>query len=130
MNLDNSTTIYLTSKESKARIKKIPESELLHDSKTESRSIKVDKNLTRQSILGFGGAFTEASASIYDQLETDKKNEIIQAYFGDSGNQYNMGRTHINSCDFSLGNYALCEQEDRKLTDFPLKEIKKCLSRS
>ena len=87
MNLDNSTTIYLTSKESKARIKKIPESELLHDSKTESRSIKVDKNLTRQSILGFGGAFNDASASIYDQLETDKKNGIIQAYFGDSGNQ-------------------------------------------
>ena len=127
MNLDNSTTIYLTSKESKARIKKIPESELLHDSKTESMSIKVDKNLTRQSILGFGGAFTEASASIYDQLETDKKNEIIQAYFGDSGNQYNMGRTHINSCDFSLGNYALCEQEDRKLTDFSIERDKKML---
>ena len=127
MNLDNSTTIYLTSKESKARIKKIPESELLHDSKTESRSIKVDKNLTRQSILGFGGAFTEASASIYDQLETDKKNEIIQAYFGDSGNQYNMGRTHINSCDFSLGNYALCEQEDRKLTNFSIERDKKML---
>ena len=127
MNLDNSTTVYLTSKESKARIKKIPESELLHDSKTESRSIKVDKNLTRQSILGFGGAFTEASASIYDQLETDKKNEIIQAYFGDSGNQYNMGRTHINSCDFSLGNYALCEQEDRKLTDFSIERDKKML---
>ena len=127
MNLDNSTTVYLTSKESKARIKKVPESELLHDSKTESMSIKVDKNLTRQSILGFGGAFTEASASIYDQLETDKKNEIIQAYFGDSGNQYNMGRTHINSCDFSLGNYALCEQEDRKLTDFSIERDKKML---
>jgi len=127
MNLDNSTTIYLTSKESKARIKKIPESELLHDSNAESRSIKVDKNLTRQSILGFGGAFTEASASIYDQLETDKKNEIIQAYFGDSGNQYNMGRTHINSCDFSLGNYALCEKEDRKLTDFSIERDKKML---
>ena len=127
MNLDNSTTIYLTSKESKARIKKIPESELLHDSNAESRSIKVDKNLTRQSILGFGGAFTEASASIYDQLDTDKKSEIIQAYFGDSGNQYNMGRTHINSCDFSLGNYALCEKEDRKLTGFSIERDKKML---
>ena len=127
MNLDNKTAIYLTSKESKARIKEIPESKLLHDSNIESRSIKVDKNLTRQSILGFGGAFTEASASIYDQLDTDKKSEIIQAYFGDSGNQYNMGRTHINSCDFSLGNYALCEQEDRKLTGFSIERDKKML---
>tara|TARA_B100000614_G_C14524849_1_gene484094 strand:+ start:352 stop:1695 length:1344 start_codon:yes stop_codon:yes gene_type:complete len=127
MNLDNNTTIYLTSKESEARIKKIPESELLHDSKTELRSIKVDKNQIRQSILGFGGAFTEASASIYNELDGDKKSEIIQAYFGDSGNQYNMGRTHINSCDFSLGNYALCEEEDRKLNGFSIERDKKML---
>ena len=127
MNLDDKTAIYLTSKKSKAKIKRVPESELLNDSNAESRSIKVDKNLTRQSILGFGGAFTEASASIYDQLDTDKKGEIIQAYFGDSGNQYNMGRTHINSCDFSLGNYALCEQEDRKLTGFSIERDKKML---
>ena len=127
MNLDNNTTIYLTSKESEARIKKIPESELLHDSKTELRSIKVDKNQIRQSILGFGGAFTEASASIYNELDGDKKSEIIQAYFGESGNQYNMGRTHINSCDFSLGNYALCEEEDRKLDGFSIERDKKML---
>ena len=127
MNLDNNTTIYLTSKESEARIKKIPESELLHDSKTELRSIKVDKNQIRQSILGFGGAFTEASASIYNELDGDRKSEIIQAYFGDSGNQYNMGRTHINSCDFSLGNYALCEEEDRKLDRFSIERDKKML---
>ena len=127
MNLDNNTTIYLTSKESEARIKKIPESELLHDSKTELRSIKVDKNQIRQSILGFGGAFTEASAIIYNELDGDKKSEIIQAYFGDSGNQYNMGRTHINSCDFSLGNYALCEEEDRKLDGFSIERDKKML---
>ena len=127
MNLNNNTTIYLTSKESEARIKKIPESKLLHDSKTELRSIKVDKNQIRQSILGFGGAFTEASASIYNELDGDKKSEIIQAYFGESGNQYNMGRTHINSCDFSLGNYALCEEEDRKLDRFSIERDKKML---
>ena len=127
MNLDNNTTIYLTSKESEARIKKIPEGKLLHDSKTELRSIKVDRNQIRQSILGFGGAFTEASASIYNELDGDKKSEIIQAYFGDSGNQYNMGRTHINSCDFSLGNYALCEEEDRKLNGFSIERDKKML---
>ena len=127
MNLDNNKTIYLTSKGSEARIKKIPESELLHDSKTELRSIKVVKNQIRQSILGFGGAFTEASASVFHQLDADKKSEIIQAYFGDNGNQYNMGRTHINSCDFSLGNYALCEKEDRKLTDFSIERDKKML---
>ena len=38
-----------------------------------------------------------------------------------------MGRTHINSCDFSLENYALCETEDRKLTDFSIQRDKKML---
>ena len=42
MNLEDKTAIYLTSKGSKARIKEIPESELLHDSNAESRFIKVD----------------------------------------------------------------------------------------
>ena len=56
-----------------------------------------------------------------------KKSEVIEAYFGKSGNQYNMGRTHINSCDFSLENYALCETEDRKLKDFSIQRDKKML---
>ena len=38
-----------------------------------------------------------------------------------------MGRTHINSCDFSLENYALCETEDRKLKDFSIQRDKKML---
>ena len=68
MNLYNNTTIYLTSKKSEARIKKIPESELLHDSKIELRSIKVDKNQIRQSILGFGGCLLYTSPSPRDRV--------------------------------------------------------------
>ena len=115
MNSPKNTSIYLTSKDSNHRLEKISASEISIDSKTELQSIRLHTNNVRQSILGFGGAFTEASASIYDQLDKNKKSEVIEAYFGKSGNQYNMGRTHINSCDFSLGNYALCETEDRKL---------------
>ena len=76
-------------------------------------------DLTPEDYQGFVYMITE--------LDTDKKSEIIRAYFGDSGNKYNMGRTHINSCDFSLGNYALCEQEDRKLTGFSIERDKKML---
>ena len=53
--------------------------------------------------------------------------KIIEAYFGKNGNQYNMGRTHINSCDFSLGNYALCDVEDRELSNFSIERDKKML---
>lgn len=59
----------------------------------------------RQQIRGFGGAFTEASGYCYSKLSAEKKAEFIQAYFGENGLRYNLGRTHINSCDFSLENY-------------------------
>jgi len=127
MNLSKNTSIYLTSKDSNSRLKKISESEISIDSKRELQSIRLHPNLLRQTILGFGGAFTEASASIYDQLDINKKSEIIEAYFGKNGNRYNMGRTHINSCDFSLGNYALCEIEDRELANFSIERDKKML---
>ena len=87
MNSPENTSIYLTSKDSSHRLEKISASELLTDSKTELKSIRLHTSIVRQSILGFGGAFTEASASIYDQLNKDKKSEVIEAYFGKSGNQ-------------------------------------------
>ena len=127
MNSSKSTSIYLTSKDSESRLKIISEKEISVESNVELKTIRVNTHRPRQRILGFGGAFTEASASIYDQLDSNKKSEIIEAYFGESGNQYNMGRTHINSCDFSLGNYALCETEDRDLADFSIQRDKRML---
>ena len=101
MNSSKSISIYLTSKDSECRLKNISEKEISVESNVELKTIRVNTHHPRQTILGFGGAFTEASASIYNQLDSNKKGEIIEAYFGESGNQYNMGRTHINSCDFS-----------------------------
>ena len=127
MHKKHNISIYLTSKGSESRIKEIPESEITVKSKNRLKSIRLNKKSKRQSILGFGGAFTEASASIYNKLNEEKKNEIIEAYFGQGGSAYNMGRTHINSCDFSLENYALCETEDRELNDFSIARDKKML---
>ena len=76
MNSPKNTSIYLTSKDSNHRLEKISASEISIDSKTELQSIRLHTNNVRQSILGFGGAFTEASASIYDQLDKNKKSEV------------------------------------------------------
>ncbi len=62
-----------------------------------------------QEIKGFGGAFTEASGYNLKRLPEQVQEEIIQAYFGEDGLKYNLCRTHINSCDFALGNYAYVE---------------------
>ena len=55
--------------------------------------ITVEPQNKRQQILGFGGSFTEASSSIYKNLSQEKKDELIEAYFGKSGNNYSMART-------------------------------------
>ena len=35
----------------------------------------------------------------------------MKAYFSSEGLLYNLGRTHINSCDFALSNYAADDDE-------------------
>ena len=69
-------------------------------------TIRLDPNTTFQTITGFGGSFTEASAHVLNQLSATKRKQVIDAYFGDDGARYSLTRTHINSCDFSLGNYS------------------------
>jgi len=119
---------YITSKGTGQKVEKVKISHLITTKAPETPSIKIYKNKIHQEILGFGGAFTESSASIYDKLNTKNKKEIIQAYFGPRGNNYTMGRTHINSCDFSLGNYAYCDTPgDVELKNFSISRDRKML---
>jgi len=74
--------------------------------------ISVYPNIRRQKFHGFGGAFTEAAAHSYQQLPAEKRTAFMEAYFGQNGLRYRLGRTHLNSCDFSLGNYACMECVD------------------
>ncbi|ACL69177.1 glycoside hydrolase family 30 protein [Halothermothrix orenii] len=74
-----------------------------------------------QKIIGFGGAFTEAAAYTLSKISSDKRLKIIESYFDrDKGLGYNMGRVHINSCDFALENYTYVEDGDRELKTFDI----------
>ncbi len=78
-----------------------------------------------QTITGFGGAFTESSAYLLNKLSEENRAKIIEAYFGESGAQYSLTRTHMNSCDFSLSNYSYTPVEgDKELEHFSIKEDK------
>lgn len=60
-----------------------------------------------QRIEGFGGAFTESAASVWQQLPAEEATALLRACFDeDEGHGYTLCRVHMNSCDFSLGNYA------------------------
>lgn len=81
--------------------------------------INIYPDITYQEIYGFGGAFTEASGVNLSKLSEKNQKEIVEAYFGSNGIHYTLGRTHINSCDFALGNYAYVEDEkDTELKTF------------
>ena len=78
-----------------------------------------------QTITGFGGSFTEASASLLNRLSNENRSKIIEAYFGETGAKYSLTRTHMNSCDFSLTNYSYSPVEgDKELKHFSIKEDK------
>lgn len=74
-----------------------------------------------QTILGFGGAFTEAAAYTLSQISPEKRDEVIKNYFHpEEGLGYTIGRVAIHSCDFALGNYTYVEEGDEKLTTFSI----------
>ena len=76
-----------------------------------------------QTITGIGGSFTEASAYLLNQLSEGNRRKILEAYFGDDGARYSLTRTHINSCDFSLGNYSYAPVPgDKELAHFSIDE--------
>ena len=78
-----------------------------------------------QTITGFGGAFTESSAYLLNKLSKENHKKIIDAYFSESGANYSLTRTHINSCDFSLKHYAYAMVDgDKDLDHFSIEEDK------
>ncbi len=82
--------------------------------------LKLYPELEEQEIEGFGGAFTEAAAETYGKLTDESKEEFLEGYFGENGLRYVLGRMHMNSCDFSLGNYTYVEEGDEELSSFDI----------
>lgn len=95
---------------------------------TENHLINVYEDVEYQEIEGFGGAFTEAAAVTIAKMSPEKQEEIVKAYFDqEAGLGYTLCRTHINSCDFSTGNYAYVEEEDPTLSGFDITRDRQAL---
>jgi len=76
-----------------------------------------------QTITGFGGAFTESSAYLLNELSKENREEILKAYFSKEGANYSLTRTHMNSCDFSLDQYSYAPvEDDMELENFTVEE--------
>lgn len=83
-------------------------------------AVFVDPARRMQTLLGFGGAFTEAAALTWQQLPPALGDELLRAYFDPAqGHGYTLCRVPMGSSDFGLGNYAHAEQAG----DFELKSF-------
>jgi len=79
----------------------------------------VDPARKFQTILGVGGALTDASAETFAKLPKAKQQEILKAYFDvNTGIGYTLARTNIHSCDFSSGSYTYVNEGDKDLRSF------------
>lgn len=82
-------------------------------------TVKVTSEKTFQTHMGFGGAFTEAAAYTLANTSEENRKEIIKAYFSkEEGLAYNLGRTSIHGCDFSLEPYTYIKEGDAELKTF------------
>ena len=94
---------------------------------TEGTPLKIILNPEEkfQTITGFGGSFTEASASLLNRLSKANRNKVLAAYFSEDGANYSLTRTHIASCDFSLSNYTYAKVEnDLEMKHFTIEDDK------
>jgi glucosylceramidase len=120
--------VYTTAENTELRISKTHE--LDFDSSKQPLetefSIFVEPSKTFQSILGIGGAITDASAEVFAKLPADKQKEFLNAYYSkENGISYTIIRTNIHSCDFSSGSYTYIKEGDKDLKTFSIDHDKK-----
>ena len=89
----------------------------------------VDTRRRFQPLEGFGGAFTEAAATTWLRLSGAQREAFLRDCFDPAtGHGYVLCRVHMNSCDFSLGNYTHVEQHgDVELESFSIARDREAL---
>ena len=81
----------------------------------------IDPHKSFQTMLGIGGAITDAAAETFAKLPKESQQELLNAYFDrEKGIGYTLIRTNMNSCDFSSDNYTYVTENDKELKSFSL----------
>ncbi|QZE12806.1 glycosyl hydrolase [Halosquirtibacter laminarini] len=83
-------------------------------------TVFVDPSLEYQEIRGIGGAITDASAEVYDQLSKETQKQLMDAYYGEGGLNYTIIRTPIHSSDFSSSSFTYLADGDTTLQSFSI----------
>jgi glucosylceramidase len=91
------------------------------DEKTEP-AIQIDPRTWYQEILGFGGAFTDASCYMFSQLNAADRAALLRDLYGPDGLGFSVGRICIGSSDYTTSVYSFDESidPDPELTRFSI----------
>jgi glucosylceramidase len=119
---ENSITIFETAKDTNLKLSLIG-TKSLEDRKQAleyEKSIFVNPDKRFQTFMGIGGAITDASAEVFAKLPADKQDELLNAYYSESGINYSLIRTTIHSADFGPGSYTYIEEGDKELKTFSI----------
>jgi glucosylceramidase len=82
----------------------------------------LDDSRTFQTMLGIGGAITDASAETFARMSPAQQDELIKAYYDPkNGIGYTLARTNMQSCDFSSSSYSYVSENDKDLKSFDIK---------
>ncbi|XP_076621014.1 lysosomal acid glucosylceramidase-like [Colletes latitarsis] len=92
------------------------------DQSSSNLTLTVDTKKTYQTILGFGGAFTDSTGLNIRKLSPATQYQLIRSYYCvKTGSRYNIGRIPIASTDFSTRTYSYDDvANDTSLEHFAL----------
>ena len=90
--------------------------------KASGTSIVVSPDIVKQTMVGIGSSFTESSAFVLAHLDKEKRREVMNAVYGESGANFSLARTVIGATDFAVtGKYSYAEVEgDERLENFSI----------
>jgi glucosylceramidase len=85
-------------------------------------AIALDPGATRQEMLGFGAALTDAACSVLSQIPQAQRDELMHELFAPSEMALNVCRTCIGSSDYSRNAYSFDEspEPDPELKKFSI----------
>lgn len=85
--------------------------------------VRVNHNYTYQTIIGFGGAFSDSAGLNVVKLSGEAQENLLRSYFAPEGIEYNLCRIPIAGSDFSVRPYSYDDVEgDTDLEFFALAE--------
>lgn len=91
------------------------------DNGVENQVVNIYPSVRGQKFEGFGGAFTDSAGYVYSKMSEAQRQQMMYTYFDKKELNYQFGRIHLDSCDFSMEQYeALGDENDKEMRNFSM----------